>query len=199
MQSHSGWLRLRQPFSDHLRSQTKLKQRQFSTNQKQSGLSRRRWVLPEVDVAEYRPDYRHGRIIIAHLLGRNRKREEHPAVIISPDSEIIQPEQFDPRLGEGSVAANEIAVLGVSSHYLNFDDPHKQLPTGPPTYLTKDCAVILNWYAVLDIPDDCKYFVGDVPPHLMREINNIIRQDLRAKLGAMQGTIADLLAQLAPR
>jgi hypothetical protein len=73
------------------------------------------------------------------------------------------------------------------------------LPAGPKTQLTKDCAAILNWYAVLDIPDDCEYLLGDVPPELMRQINEAYRQHLTDRLGTMQGTIAYLLSLLAPR
>lgn len=147
-------------------------------------------------MATAKPDYRYGRVVIARLLGRNGKREEHPAVIISPDAEIVQPEHFDPRLGGGGVAANLVAALGVSSKYREFNDPHVPLPVGPQTQLTKDCAVILNWYAVLDVPDDCEYLLGDVPPELMRKVNESYRQDLKTRLGAMQGTIAYLLGLL---
>ena len=105
-----------------------------------------------------KPDFRHGRIVIAHLLGRNGKREEHPAVIVSPDAEIIQPEQFDPRLGGGNLPANLVAAMGVSTKFRQFQDPYIKLPVDAQTQLTKDCAAILNWYDVLDIPDDCEYF-----------------------------------------
>lgn len=144
-------------------------------------------------------DYRHGRIVIARLLGRNGKREEHPAVIISPDSEIIQPEDFDPRSGGRNVAANLVAALGVSTKYAQFRDPHIALPVGPHTQLVRNCAAILNWYAVLDIPDDCEYLLGDVPPPLMRRINDAYRKHLRERLGAMRGTVVDLLGMLGPR
>jgi hypothetical protein len=150
-------------------------------------------------VAAVQPEYRHGRIVIAHLLGRNGKREQHPAIIISPDSEIIQPEQFDPRAGAGGVAANLVGAMGVSTKYRQFSDPYIPLPIGARTQLTRDCAAILNWYAVLDIPDDCEYLLGDVPAALMRQINEAYRNHLRTRLGTARGTIADLLEKLDPR
>jgi hypothetical protein len=118
-----------------------------------------------------KPDYRLGRVVTAYLLGRNGKREEHPAVIISPDSEIIQPEDFDPRSSRGIVSANLVGALGISTKYGNFSDPFIALPPGTTTELTRDCAVILNWYAVLDIPGDCEFLLGDVPPQLIQQIN----------------------------
>lgn len=150
-------------------------------------------------VAASRPDFRLGRVVIARLPGRNGKREPHPAVIISPDSEIVQPEHFDPRLGGGSVAENLVAVMGVSTKYRQFSDPFIPLPVGGQTLLTKDCAAILNWYAVLDIPDDCDYLLGDVPPELMHRINAAYRKYLREHLGALQGTVSYLLGMLDPR
>jgi hypothetical protein len=152
-----------------------------------------------VGVAASRPEFRHGRIVIAQLLGRNGKREEHPALIISPYDEIIQPEQFDPRLGGGKVAANLVAAMGVSTKYRQFSDPYVTLPVGAQTQITKDSAAILNWYAVLDIPDDCEYLLGDVPPRLMRQINDAYRAHIRGELGAMQGTLVYLLDLLSRR
>ena len=35
--------------------------------------------------------------------------------IVSPDNEITQPEDFDPRLGGGKVDENLVAVIGISS------------------------------------------------------------------------------------
>jgi hypothetical protein len=146
-----------------------------------------------------RPDYRLGRIVSAYLLGRNGKREEHPAVIISPDSEIVQPEEFDPRTGGGTVGANLVAALGISTKYRNFPDPYIPLPPGEKTQLIRDCAVILNWYAILDIPDDCEFLLGDVPPRLMEQINIAYRRDLTQRLGATLGTVVQNLGLLQQR
>jgi hypothetical protein len=89
--------------------------------------------------------------------------------------------------------------MGISSKFRNFSDPYIQLPAGAQTGLTKDSAGILNWYAVLNIPDDCDYLLGDVPPNLMSQINDAYRKHLRQRLGMMQGTIAFLLELLARR
>ena len=84
----------------------------------------------------------------------------------------------------------------MSTKYRQFNDPYIPLPVGADTQLTKDSAAILNWYAVLDIPDDCEYLLGDLPRALMHQINDAYRQHLREKLGTMQGTIAYLLSLL---
>jgi hypothetical protein len=102
-------------------------------------------------------------------------------------------------LGGGNVAANLVAAIGVSTKYRQFEDPYVPLPTGGQTLLTKDCAAILNWYAVLDIPDDCEYLLGDVPPVLMRQVNEAYRRHLTTRLGALKGTAAYLLTLLGPR
>jgi hypothetical protein len=145
------------------------------------------------------PEYRLGRIVAAQLLGRNGRREEHPAVIISPDDEITQPEDFDPRGTGGQVRDNEIAVLGISTKYRNFSDPYVVLPVGKQTQLTRDSAVILNWYAALVIPDDLELLLGDVPSTLMLQINDAYRKDLSARLGGMMGTVVQILSRLQPR
>jgi hypothetical protein len=150
-------------------------------------------------MAGSRSDFRLGRIVIAYLLGRNGKREQHPAVIISPDTEIIKPEDFDPRSGAGKVRDNLVAVLGVSTKYRNFSDPHIRLPSDSRTGLTADCAVILNWIAVLAIPDDCDFLLGDVPPALMLQINAEYRKMLRDKLAKQRGTLAEYLSLLGPQ
>jgi hypothetical protein len=70
------------------------------------------------------------------------KKEKHPAVIITADSDIIQPEQFDPRHDIGKV--NAVAVIGVSTKYLRYP-PYVALPYSPNkgghtvTKLTQDC------------------------------------------------------------
>jgi len=149
-------------------------------------------------MAGAKPDYRLGRIVSAFLLGRNGKREEHPAVIISPDAEIIQPEQFDPRLGGGEVGDNQVAVLGISTKYRHFSDPYVRLPRDSRTLLTEDCAAITNWFGVLTIPDDCEFLLGDVPPDLMLRINAEYRQVLSKRFTHLQGTLAYCLSLLGP-
>lgn len=139
-----------------------------------------------------RGDFRHGRVIYARLMGRNDRAELHPAVIVSPDNEIIQPEDFDPR-GSDGVLANLVAVLGVSSHFAKFNDPYIKLPVGAKTGLTKECAVILNWYAIIDIPDDAEYLLGDVPATMMEGINMALRKALN---DALTGTLVQTLASL---
>src|SRR5437867_475955 len=135
-----------------------------------------------------KPEYRLGRIITTYqLLGRNKKRQEHPAVIISPDDEIIQPEYFDPRLGREELQDNLVVVLGISSQYQKFSDPYIQLPTGSQTQLIKDCAVILNWYGIVQLEDDVEYLLGDVPPNLMHQVNAAYRADLTKRLGGLLG------------
>ena len=66
------------------------------------------------------PEYRLGRIIWAYLRPSTagRKKELHPAIIISPDSEIIQPEDFDPRIDPQK--ENLVAVVGVSTKFRNY-------------------------------------------------------------------------------
>jgi hypothetical protein len=146
-----------------------------------------------------KPDYRLGRIISAWLVGRNGKREEHPALIISPDSEIVQPEDFDSRAGGGLVRDNLVAVLGISTKFEKFDDPYIRVPIGPQTQLTRQCAVILNWFAVLAIPDDCEFLLGDVLPKLMIQINDEYRKLLRDRLKEHKGTLAEFLGLLGRR
>src|SRR6266550_3911878 len=140
-----------------------------------------------------KPDFRLGRIIYCYLLGRNGRREQHPAVIVSPDEEIIQPERFDPRAARGVIKDNLIAVLGISTKYGNFQDPYIQLPLGAQTQLTSDCAVILNWIATPAIPDDCEFLLGDLPPLLMVRINAEYRRLLKDALSRAEGTLAETL------
>jgi hypothetical protein len=147
-------------------------------------------------MAGARPDYRLGRIVSCYLLGRNGKKEQHPAVIISPDAEIIQPEKFDPRPA-GGVKENLVGVLGISTKYKNFNDPYIVLPKGAQTQLTADCAAILNWVATPAIPDDCEYLLGDVPPALMMRINTDYRRVLKDALMKMEGTVAETLTELS--
>jgi hypothetical protein len=89
--------------------------------------------------------------------------------------------------------------MGMSTKYRQFADPYVTLPVGAQTQLTKDSAAILNWYAVLDIPDDCEYLLGDVPSPLMRQINGAYRKHIQGELGAVQGTLVYLLDLLSRR
>ena len=130
-----------------------------------------------------RPDYRHGRIIGAYLTSTiTGKRELHPAVIVSPDSAIVQPAQHDPR---GGGSDNEIVVIGISTKYRNYPFPYIKLPYDdknpkghPHTGLTKDCAAIIGWYHVICIDDDRRYWGKDVPQQIMRQVDDAIRKDL---------------------
>src|ERR1700733_3591516 len=101
-------------------------------------------------MAESRPQYRHGRIIGAYLRpSQTGPRQLHPAAILSPDSEIIQPEKFDARQG----GENFVVVIGISTKYQFHPDPYIKLPFHPSghpiTKLTKDCAAVIGWYDVL--------------------------------------------------
>lgn len=65
--------------------------------------------------------------------------------------------------------------------------------------LTQDCAVILNWFAVSAIPDDCEFLLGDVPPKLMVQINSEYRTVLQERLEEHQGTLAQFVGLLGRR
>ena len=86
----------------------------------------------------------------------------------------------------------------ISTKYRNFNDPYISLPSDARTQLTADCAVILNWFAVLAIPDDCDLLLGDVSPALMLGINTEYRKVLRSKLKEYRRTLADYLGLLGP-
>ena len=150
-------------------------------------------------MAKPNPDFRYGRVLGSYVLGRNGKRELRPVLVVSPDHEIIQPSAFDPRHQHDNI----LAVLGISTQYRNFTDPHVPLPfssTGNSvTGLTKDSAVILNWYHVISISDDCEFFAGDAPPFLMQQIRSAMRADLTSRMSQNVGTLAQVLAKLHPR
>ena len=141
-----------------------------------------------------RPDYRLGRILFCYLLGRNGKRESHPAVIVTPDAAIVQPTNFDPRGVGGTVLDNLIGVLGISTKYKEFADPYVKLSAGPETELTEDSAVILNWIATPVIPNDCLFLLGDVPAPLMVQINSEYRKLLEEKFKQTKGPLAQALS-----
>src|SRR5437870_6098564 len=102
------------------------------------------------------PDFRYGRIVWAYLRTFKGKREEHPAVILTPTREIVQPERFDPRHGDENV----VVVAGISTKYREHPQPYVRLPFHPSkdghpmTGLRKDCAVIVGWYQAIFIPTD---------------------------------------------
>jgi len=133
-----------------------------------------------------RPEYRHGRIIGAYLQSSfGGKKQRHPAVILSPDSAIVQPQNFDPRSGE----ENAIVVAGVSSAYQKYNYPYVQLPYDssspkghPQTRLHSDVAVIIGWYHVISIDDDRCYWGGDVPSAIMGQVNKAVREDIDRRL-----------------
>src|SRR5258706_3547010 len=113
------------------------------------------------------PEYRLGRIVWTYLrTSDGRRKEQHPAVIISPNSEIIQPKHFDPRRHPGE--DNEVAVVGVSTKFRRYPDlVHFVLPfrTGghPETKLKTECAAIIGWYDLIVIEDDVLDLAGQVP------------------------------------
>ena len=133
-----------------------------------------------------RPDYRLGRIIGAYLQPSfGGKKQRHPAVILSPDSAIVQPSDFDPRKG----GENVVVVAGISSQYAKYRYPYVQLPfdSATPhghleTKLHSDVAVIIGWYHVITIDDDRCYWGGDVPRQVMGVINAAVREDIERGL-----------------
>ena|SRR2546426_347212 len=133
-----------------------------------------------------RPDYRHGRIIGAYLQSSfGGKKQRHPAVILSPDSAIVQPADFDPRKG----GENALVVAGISSQYAKYAYRFVRLPFDanrpgghPETKLHSDVAVIIGWYHVIAIDDDRCYWGGDVPRQIMGLINAAVREDIERRL-----------------
>ncbi|MDB5292890.1 MAG: hypothetical protein JWL69_4131 [Phycisphaerales bacterium] len=149
-------------------------------------------------MGDKRPKYRLGRIIGAYLRTRKGTKELHPAVIVTPDQEIIQPADFDPRRG----GENVVVVVGVSTKYALYNDPYVKLPFATPlhpvTGLNKDCAAIIGWYDLIHIEDDCTFKAGDVPRALMTQINERIRSDLLNRLGKEYKTMAEIVPILFP-
>jgi hypothetical protein len=145
-----------------------------------------------------RPDYRQGRIVWACLRTAKGKREEHPAVILSPDSSIVQPEDFDPRTGQDNV----IVVAGISTKYRNHPNPYVPLPFRdsanghPVTQLRKDCAAIVGWYQAIFLPDDVTALGGDVPASQMREFNKQVLNSYIAAVGNQYTTSLEMMAEL---
>jgi hypothetical protein len=149
-----------------------------------------------------RPDYRHGRIIGAYLTSSvTGKREQHPAVILSPNWAITQPARFDPRTG----GENQIVVAGVSTKYANYAMPHIRLPYDSTrreghasTRLTRDSAVIIGWFHIISIDDDRTYWGGDVPAPLMGRINAAVRGHLQKAFAKDIRLVEQLRRMLEP-
>jgi hypothetical protein len=150
-------------------------------------------------IAGAKPKYRLGRIIGAYLLTRMGKRELHPAVIVTPDHEIIQPENHDPRKG----GQNRVLVIGVSTKYKRYSDPSIPLPFHPAghpvTKLKEDCAAIIGWYDIISIPDDVHFCGGGVPPALMIQLNDQVRKDILKRAGKEAGSLLEIIELLLGR
>ena len=145
-----------------------------------------------------KPEYRHRHIIWAYLRTAKGKRAEHPAVILSPDKSIVQPEDFDPRSGTDNV----VVVAGISTKYRTHSNPYVQLPFAATqsghrvTGLRKDSAAIVGWYQTLFIPDDVTAFSGDVPVKEMQALSTKILTDYIATVGDQYVTSLEMLAEL---
>jgi hypothetical protein len=118
-------------------------------------------------------------------------------VIISADSDIIQPEQFDPRANIDKV--NAVAVVGISTKYLKYP-PCVALPYSTNrgghavTKLTADCGVCIGWYDWIVLEDDIEARGGDVPPGEMDKIMDMVSKDLRVKLSSRAAQMSTQLA-----
>src|SRR5260221_14487957 len=119
------------------------------------------------------PTFRQGRILWARLRTQGGKKELHPAVIITADRDIIQPERFDPRKDINVV--NAVAVVGVSTEFAKHP-PYILLPYSPNkgghavTKLTEDCGACIGWYDWVGLEDDVEGKGGDVPSAEMDQI-----------------------------
>jgi hypothetical protein len=147
-------------------------------------------------MADSRPEYRHGRIIGAYLRTKTRGKQLHPAVILTPDNEIVQPERFDPRKGGDNV----VVVIGISTKYKLYSESFVKLPFHsaghPATKLTKDSAAIIGWYDIIEIDDDRRFWAGDVPREVLAEINTRVRKDIAQRIGRDFSTISEILPLL---
>jgi hypothetical protein len=144
-----------------------------------------------------RPRYRQGRIVWALMRSQKGKKERHPAVIISADSDITQPEQFDPR--ENINKVNAVAVIGVSTKYLKYP-PYVAIPYStnkgghPLTKLTEPCGACIGWYGWIVLEDDVMGRGGDVPSTQTDLIMDAVAKDLRVKLSARAAQMSSQLA-----
>jgi len=145
------------------------------------------------------PRYRQGRIVWAKLRSGKGKKELHPAAIISPTRDVIQPEQFDPRKDPSKV--NAVAVIGISTEFERYP-PYVLLPYStakgghPITKLNSRCAACIGWYDWVVLDDDVEGCGGDVPPAQMDRIAEAIVGDLRAKLAAKAQMLTNELADV---
>ena len=145
------------------------------------------------------PRYRQGRIIWARLRSGKGKKELHPAAIITPTPDIIQPERFDPRQDPSRI--NAVAVIGISTEFKKYP-PYVLLPYStakgghPVTKLNSQCAACIGWYDWVVLEDDVEGRGGDVPPAQMGQIVDAIVGDLRAKLAAKAKTLTKELAEI---
>jgi hypothetical protein len=91
--------------------------------------------------------YRRGRIVWARLRTRQGKKELHPAAIISADTEILQPGDFDPRSDFGKV--NAVAVIGISTEYKKYPPfvalPYFRSPSGHPVNTSRGRVRRMHW------------------------------------------------------
>lgn len=147
------------------------------------------------------PEYRFGRIIWAYLRpsSKDRRKQLHPAVIISPDSEIVQPDRFDPR--KNPLQENSVAVVGVSTKFRNYPAlEHFVVPFHTSghleTKLKSECAVIIGWYDIVAIDDEVVDKAGQVPTALMAKIDAAVRADITTRLGRESEGLGRAVRQL---
>jgi hypothetical protein len=151
-------------------------------------------------MAGARASYRQGRIVWAYLRGsQTGKRETHPAVILTEDADIIQPEDFDPRRRQSD---NIVHVVGVSTKHKQYKSPYILLPFTtaghPVTKLKQECGAIIGWYHRIAIPDDVIGFGGDVPSSQLEQLLVAVRNDVVKRIGADLGRFQALLETLLP-
>ena len=73
------------------------------------------------------PTLRYGGIVGAYLQAKKKGKQLHPAVIVTPDADIIQPESFDPRRGNDNI----VVAIGVTTKYRLYNEPYVPLPNRP--------------------------------------------------------------------
>ncbi len=152
------------------------------------------------------PRFRQGRILWARLRSQKGKKELHPAVIITADQDIIQPEEFDPRQAIGK--ANAVAVVGVSTEFRKYP-PYILIPFSrnlgghPTTKFSQECGACIGWYGWVVLEDDVAGFGGELPAALLNQIIDAIAVDLKkkvatkaAQLGKELVNVSELLGEL---
>jgi hypothetical protein len=145
------------------------------------------------------PTFRQGRILWARLRARGGKKELHPAIIITAERDIIQPERFDPRKDIDKV--NAVAVVGVSTSFAKYPPfvllPYSSSPGGHPvTKLREACGACIGWYDWVVLEDDVEGYGGDAPPAELDQIMDGITKDLATKLKAKVSALNRELAEL---